>query len=337
MCSNVYWLTLFSLTDMAVHLSFLLIFTGLTGIDSITTLRKAAVEPGGSITIPCHYGSQYRNHVKYLCEGNYFSFCSIVVQTNTQHHSSRFAISDNKPQRIFTVIINNLTEMDTGYYWCGVEINGWSDDGNYFHLSVNRGTPSLYVVQQAITVSNGFNITINCHYKNSGEMKWCRLGGACVAGSSGTIDGTRVTINGSSPDVFTVIMSELTTESSGWYLCIKGDLDMPVHLTVTERHASSTTKSPTNSSPTATTPQHRVFILSFAIPLSLLIVIVVVALFMWFIFKRHQRNKAESTTTDHTVDECLTYSDIVIKGNMRQMNEPTDESVIYSTPQTKKD
>ncbi|XP_026164368.1 polymeric immunoglobulin receptor-like isoform X4 [Mastacembelus armatus] len=217
MCSNVYWLTLFSLTDMAVHLSFLLIFTGLTGIDSITTLRKAAVEPGGSITIPCHYGSQYRNHVKYLCEGNYFSFCSIVVQTNTQHHSSRFAISDNKPQRIFTVIINNLTEMDTGYYWCGVEINGWSDDGNYFHLSVNRGTPSLYVVQQAITVSNGFNITINCHYKNSGEMKWCRLGGACVAGSSGTIDGTRVTINGSSPDVFTVIMSELTTESSGWY------------------------------------------------------------------------------------------------------------------------
>ena len=52
---------------------------------------------------------------------------------------------------------------------------------------------------------------------------------------SGSIDGTAVTIDRSVPNVFTVAMSGLRTESSGWYLCVQGDLQIPVHLTVTEK------------------------------------------------------------------------------------------------------
>ena len=57
--------------------------------------------------------------------------------------------------------------------------------------------------------------------------------------SSGSIDGTAVTINASVPNVFTVTMSGLRTESSGWYYCVKGDLQMPVHVTVTSKYYKS--------------------------------------------------------------------------------------------------
>ena len=52
---------------------------------------------------------------------------------------------------------------------------------------------------------------------------------------SGSIYGTEVTIDRKVHNVFTVTMSGLRTESSGWYWCVQGDLQMPVHLTVSEK------------------------------------------------------------------------------------------------------
>ena len=88
---------------------------------------------------------------------------------------------------------------------------------------------------QEVTGFTGGNITINCRYRDSGEMKWCRLGGECVTKSSEIIDGTTVTIDESVYEVFAVTMSGLRPENSGWYLCVKGDFQMPVHLTVTDK------------------------------------------------------------------------------------------------------
>ena len=56
---------------------------------------------------------------------------------------------------------------------------------------------------------------------------------------SGLIDGTAVTIDRRVPNVFTVAMSGLRTESSGWYWCVKGGFQMPVYLTVTEKPTTS--------------------------------------------------------------------------------------------------
>ncbi|XP_034008211.1 CMRF35-like molecule 5, partial [Trematomus bernacchii] len=162
-----------SQTDMAVHLSFLLILTGLTGIHSITTVSKVSVRARGSITVPCLYESKYSNHVKYLCKGHLWEFCSYEVKTNKPSSSGKFSISDDKQQRVFTVTINDLTDKDTEYYWCAVEIKDGADLKEYFHLSVTGGTPSLYVDQQEMTGFKGDNINIKCHCQNSGERKWC--------------------------------------------------------------------------------------------------------------------------------------------------------------------
>ncbi|XP_044069946.1 uncharacterized protein LOC122884288 isoform X2 [Siniperca chuatsi] len=269
---------------MAFHLIFLLILIRLTGIHSVTTVSQVSVKVGESITIPCLYDSQYKNQVKYLCKGYYWSSCSYAVQTNQPQNPGKFSISDDKNQRIFTVTIKDLTDKDADY-WCAVEIIGGADIREYFHLSVTRGTPSLYVDYQKITGFKGENITISCNYSNSGEGKWCRLGSSCVTDQSGSIDGTRVTINASVHNVFTVTMSELKTESSGWYLCVKGDLQMPVHLTVTEQPTTKQTKA--ESSATTTVEEE-----------------------VTYSTVKHMR-KTSSKRSDAKSDEDMTYSSVV--------------------------
>lgn len=96
------------------------------------------MKAGDSITIPCFYDAKYKNHVKYLCKGYLWSFCSNAVKTNQPGSTRKFSISDDKSKRIFTVTIKDLKDEDTDY-WCGVEINDGSDVGEYFHLSVSRG------------------------------------------------------------------------------------------------------------------------------------------------------------------------------------------------------
>uniref|UniRef100_A0A669BR67 Immunoglobulin V-set domain-containing protein n=1 Tax=Oreochromis niloticus TaxID=8128 RepID=A0A669BR67_ORENI len=82
-------------------------------------ISKVSVKAGKSISIPCLYESQYKNHVKYLCEGYYWTSCSYAVETNKPDPSGKYLISDDKKQNIFTVTINNgLRTKDSGWYWC---------------------------------------------------------------------------------------------------------------------------------------------------------------------------------------------------------------------------
>ncbi|XP_029305872.1 polymeric immunoglobulin receptor-like isoform X2 [Cottoperca gobio] len=313
---------------MAVHLSFLLIFTGLAGSHSITTVSKVSVKHGDEITIPCLYDSRYINNVKYVCKGYYWSSCSTEIRTDSQNSSRKFSISDDKIQNIFTVTIKDVTNKDDDDYWCVVEGNEGSDDGKYFHLSPTGATPSVSVDRQEITGFKGDNINIKCYYRNDGVMKWCKLDRSCVTGSSGSIDGTGVTISREWTSVSTVTMSGLRTESSGWYSCDKEDFQMPVHVTVTDRPTTTTSSLTTVSASTVNhnpvsadqalttvqgelqSPSHHVK--SFGIRLSVIFV-VMVTLFIWFIFKRHKQRKVESSAT------------ITAEGEVRYMRNTSGE------------
>lgn len=112
-----------------------------------------------------------------------------------------------------------------------------------------QGKPSLYVDYKEIIAFERGSVTVMCHYEYPEVTEWCRLGSTCVTDQAGSIDGTTVTINASVPNVYTVTMSELRTESSGWYWCVKGDLQMPVHVTVHElTSTTTTTMSPSTAS-----------------------------------------------------------------------------------------
>ncbi|XP_025753367.1 uncharacterized protein LOC102080004 [Oreochromis niloticus] len=335
---------------MAANLIVLLLFSVLKGVHSISIVSKVSVEAGKSISIPCLYESQYINHVKYLCEGHTWGSCRHAVKTNKPDPSGKYLISDDKEQEFFTVTLNELTDENTDY-WCVVEINNGAEFGQYFQLSVISGTPSLYVDHQRITGYIGGNITIRCHHSNSGEMKWRRLGRNCVTGSSGSTDGTTATAYMREQNVFTVKMSGLKSEDSGWYLCAEGDIQIPVYLNVTEKLITSTTTAATN--PTTTTgsstthtvagsgtittveenKEHRS---SFdpkilIIPLSMLTLIVIVMLYIWFIM-RHKQNKAESSVTA-MVGEEVTYSEVITK---KKCSPKAGDKVTYCEVRPKK-
>uniref|UniRef100_A0A3P8SRI2 Immunoglobulin domain-containing protein n=1 Tax=Amphiprion percula TaxID=161767 RepID=A0A3P8SRI2_AMPPE len=314
---------------MAIHFSTLLILTGLTGICCVTTVSEVSVKTGDSVTIPCLYDREYINHVKGLCEGYYWNQCSFAVKTNQPDRSGRFSISDDKNQRIFTVTMKRPTNRNTDY-WCAVEKSG-SDIRHYFHLSVTS-TPSLYVDHQEVTGIIGENVTINCHYSNTGIMRWCRLGKNCVTGPSGSIDGTRVTIDARPSKVFTVTMSELNAESSGWYWCSIGNFQMPVHVTVSEKPTTTTNSYSTDvgTIPTVANGQSStsVDLKSLIIPLSLLVFIVIVAFIVWFML-RHKQIKASST---EMADEEIMYSTV----NKKKTSSQADEEIMYSTVNKKK-
>ncbi|XP_030296716.1 CMRF35-like molecule 5 isoform X2 [Sparus aurata] len=212
--------------------------------------------------------------------------------------------------------MKDLKEQDSGYYWCVVEINNGGDIEKSFYLSVTRDTPALHVDHREITGFVGEQIIINCHHSNRGEMKWCRLGRSCVTEQSGSIDRTEVTIDRSLPSVFTVAMRGLRTESSGWYWCVQGDLQMPVHLTVTEKPTTITvaattlltTTEPENPT-TASVDKETTIVHSeqqsdsidprtLIIFLSLMIFIAFVTIIIWFMLKKHNFMHGEQCGCD---------------------------------------
>uniref|UniRef100_A0A673CD64 Immunoglobulin domain-containing protein n=1 Tax=Sphaeramia orbicularis TaxID=375764 RepID=A0A673CD64_9TELE len=217
------------------------------GIHSISTVSKVTVEEGGSITIPCFYELMYTDHVKYLCKGRRWRSCSYEIKTDWKN-STKYSISDNKNQRLYSIsdnknqrmvtfIINDLKTKDTNYYWCNMEIKQGPDDGKYFHVRVTGKGKSFEftTVQMGSNVEKRggrivvYQITIDCHYRGSKQIKWCRTGvkgpTSCIK-DSGKIDETMVTIMRNTPGVITVTMSELRERSSGWYWCTDEDLQI---------------------------------------------------------------------------------------------------------------
>ena len=102
---------------------------------SITTVTKVPVKAGGSVSVPCLYGPQYRNYVKYLCVGYYWNHCTYAARTDQPQSSGKSVISDDREQTTFKMTMTQLTKNDTDY-WCVVEINHGPDVGKYFHLSI---------------------------------------------------------------------------------------------------------------------------------------------------------------------------------------------------------
>ncbi|XP_029690591.1 CMRF35-like molecule 9 isoform X2 [Takifugu rubripes] len=325
---------------MALHLSISLLLTGLTGVYSVTTVTRVSVKAGDSVSIPCLYHPKYTSHVKYLCQGYSYNSCSYAVKTN-QQSSERFLISDDREKKVFTVTVKDVREGDTDF-WCIVEINGGSDDGTYFQMSVTRDVSSLYVDHQEVTGFIGEQTTIKCYYQNSGQAKWCRVGGPCVTQSQGSIDGTTVFINETLPRVFTVTMSGLKMEDSGWYWCSRGDLQMPVQIIVREKPSTTaqpeTCTSPELVSPSTTNEAEKPsttdetekpsttdedapnslsgVVMIVIISLSLLIFFVILSSLIWFCIKRQKQIQEEPSA------------------EMLDMACPEDE-VIYSKMKTK--
>uniref|UniRef100_A0A4W5JQP9 Immunoglobulin domain-containing protein n=1 Tax=Hucho hucho TaxID=62062 RepID=A0A4W5JQP9_9TELE len=321
-------------------LGILFFLTGLSGIHGVSTVSRVSVNEGGSITIPCLYHHGSEKHVKYWCSGYFFTFCSILIRTDSQSAYNWLSIADNVTTRVFTVTIKNLQLGVSGYFWCAVE----KGDTTHLYLSVATGTAGLYVDQQHVTGVEGQSVTVNCNYSNSGGFCWCRLGGSCVKSSVGSLDGASVEIKrilANGKKVMIVTMSQLKMKNTGWYWCAVGDLQMPVHITVNQPNTiqSNTTTTNQNNGGTDEKRQERIQSLLevLFIPLSLLGVVIAGILVTWKMLRKHKDKKAKDQPPNTSVqsadsEQDITYSTVShTRGTAQQDLNPESHSDIYST------
>ncbi|XP_064189863.1 polymeric immunoglobulin receptor-like [Anguilla rostrata] len=218
------------------------------GADSVSTVSKVDLQSGRSVTIPCHYDKKYENNVKYWCRGSNWNICHTAVRTDSPTVRGDTSITDDPTHHVFTVTIKYLMWRDTGFYWCGVEIKGDGGEYKHLHLSVTAGTPGLWVDQQEVTSVEGGHVSVQCHYNESSSMKkWCRAEGSCVEVNSSK-SGRAEIEDDRSKKVFIVTMRELNREDTGWYWCVNRELEIPVHITVTQKTTTTTVTSDTTTS-----------------------------------------------------------------------------------------
>uniref|UniRef100_A0A8C7JNK6 Immunoglobulin domain-containing protein n=1 Tax=Oncorhynchus kisutch TaxID=8019 RepID=A0A8C7JNK6_ONCKI len=98
-------------------------YQGRAGYDCCEKSVTETAFLGGEATIRCNYPEDHEDDIKYFCkESNDFKTCVYMVAAHqTSAEAGRFSLSDNRTERFSTVTISDLTEDDTGTYWCGVE------------------------------------------------------------------------------------------------------------------------------------------------------------------------------------------------------------------------
>ncbi|XP_074871120.1 CMRF35-like molecule 5 [Carettochelys insculpta] len=92
------------------------------GCWALTGPQEARGPVGGELNVQCWYGKGYENYIKYWCRGTSRPSCLTVVRTGSEAmKSDRVSIRDIHTFCMFLVTMRNVTEGDSGTYWCGID------------------------------------------------------------------------------------------------------------------------------------------------------------------------------------------------------------------------
>ncbi|RXN23320.1 polymeric immunoglobulin receptor-like protein [Labeo rohita] len=136
---------------------------------------------GGGVNITCRYDRKYTANAKYFCKGQNPG-CSDLIKTEEKgkwFHSGRFSLFDDTSAAVFTVIIRDLSEQDSGTYQCAVDIF-WSKN-SYTEVSLNVLTADCCEKSISLSAAAGGSVNISCKYpqSHSADVKFvCRRSGS---------------------------------------------------------------------------------------------------------------------------------------------------------------
>ncbi|KAL6482297.1 hypothetical protein MHYP_G00103770 [Metynnis hypsauchen] len=142
-----------------LRMKILLIFTLLL-ISDLSYEKNISVtgHVGGSVNISCKYPQSHSSNPKFLCRRVGSADCSYETSVNESRrwiNEGKLNLHDDGKQ-IFTVIINSLTEEDSGEYWCGAESDRTSDHGykvyiTQINITVTDSPPPAFPVSSVVT------------------------------------------------------------------------------------------------------------------------------------------------------------------------------------------
>ncbi|XP_056325710.1 polymeric immunoglobulin receptor-like [Danio aesculapii] len=205
---------------------------GLEGVESFSggSNRTITFQPGGSVTIPCHYNEKYTLQKKY-----WYSDINVSLKyTNTTEEN--LTVIDHPDQSLFTVTMRNLQTNQAGKHHCAVETK--ENPHTYDCYLQVKADSYVFVMNSSVSGHEGGNVSVQCFYSSgyqNNTKRWCRYKDQrCFTEKTDTSQNPSVQISDDGESSFTVLMTELRLSDSGWYFCSAGIHIFPVQLTLTK-------------------------------------------------------------------------------------------------------
>ncbi|KAK7812501.1 hypothetical protein U0070_020781 [Myodes glareolus] len=157
--------------------------------------RLVSGEPGGAVTIHCHYApsSVNRHQRKYWCRLAPPSWtCYTVVSTNHYTHRDyrgRVALTDSPQSALFTVKLFRLSRNDTGLYRCGI---GDRNDKLFFRMNLIV-SPGPFNTTYAAVPTSGELITASSGKGSTAANRWTSGVTQILEGQGSELDRTAPT------------------------------------------------------------------------------------------------------------------------------------------------
>ncbi|XP_077051036.1 uncharacterized protein LOC143701557 [Siphateles boraxobius] len=224
---------------MAFLLSTLVLLLGVQGTNSLWTVKKITAQSGGSVTLPCHYHRLHKDLPKFWCKGKNWMIC-LTMRPIDQEKRTGISFYNSPDELVTTMTMTNLRSSDSNRYWCALKKLG-ANVRTSLELTVTEGTPDLSVASNSVSGEEGGNVTVQCLYSDKlidEEKKWCRSGDLRSCQTAQDLEpsrGAALQINDTNDGVYTVTLTGLKKTDAGWFWCMAGEVQAPVHINVNSR------------------------------------------------------------------------------------------------------
>ncbi|XP_004539123.3 polymeric immunoglobulin receptor-like [Maylandia zebra] len=189
------------------------------------------------VNISCSYDPGYESYEKYLCKNSCGRGDVLITTTNPVKY--KYMIHDDKIARIFTTTISDLRSMDAGKYWCGVK--RFLKDV-YTEVELKLVKDRCCDTMTKILNYQGYSESISCPYERQyqNSLKYICRGNrpsTCLQQAlitSYNKENGRFRLDDDKMlKEFTVNITSLSQEDSGYYLCgVQRNFDLDVFSAV---------------------------------------------------------------------------------------------------------
>ncbi|KAH0507272.1 Polymeric immunoglobulin receptor [Microtus ochrogaster] len=181
---------------------------------------------GGSVAITCPYNPKDSGSLKAWCrweaDGN--GRCPVLVESHgtvNEGYEGRLALFDQPGDGTYTVILNQLTTQDAGFYWCLTDGDSRWRTTVELQVSEATGKPNLEVTPQNVEAVLGETLTLDCHYPcklYSHDKYWCKWsnGGCHTLSSQARQSSVSCDPNN---QLVALTLNPVEKEDEGWYWC----------------------------------------------------------------------------------------------------------------------
>ncbi|KAI5766301.1 PIGR protein [Gulo gulo luscus] len=216
-----------------------------TVMPQIPSVVKGVV--GGSVAVLCPYNPKEADSLKYWCrwEDTQNGRCQPLVESEglvKEQYKGRLTLHEEPGNGTYTVILNQLTPEDAGFYWCLT--NGDNRWRYMVELKIVEGEPGLKANKNAVA-RVGENFKLPCHFPckyYSFEKYWCKWNQrGCKTLPSQDEGPSQAFVNcDQKSQIISMTLNPVSKADEGWYWCGVKDgprygETMAVYLSVEER------------------------------------------------------------------------------------------------------